>query len=95
MAELPRLDDLVRFAVNTRHDTYRVFDGYSANVRKVREHHKKINATLLSSIRLFSRKVPSAGNREMCAGRECQNHIPRLFKQWSYVTKDVPLRVAA
>jgi hypothetical protein len=49
------------------------------------EQHKEINGTLLSAVFLLLLKPLRSAVRQVCARGECQDHIPVLIQQRSYI----------
>ena len=77
MSELKRLNDLVGFSPNTRHDAYRIFNG-DVLYRSIGELHEKTDGLLL--FRTFFFEPTSTRNTEMCAWRECNHQMPSCVK---------------
>ena len=84
VTEHPRLDDLIRLAVDTGHDTDRVFDGDPFSTAHHELHEEADGGEALKITRLAGDTVglgvPAvAGDREIGAGRMRDQQIPEAF----------------
>lgn len=93
MPELPRLDNLIRFAVQPRHNANGIFNGYSKD-GGIDYLHEKSYGCLLPAIRTFSSKVPGAADTDVRAFRMRDHTIPPVRQMLQYVPLNVPSRVA-
>jgi hypothetical protein len=84
MAELPRLDNLIRLSDFARNDRNWIFQGNSRDGRG-QKHCDKIKRRLLSSVRSFGWKMTSTGNGKVSAWRMSDHEIPSV----TYYVADV------
>src|SRR6187431_2618977 len=75
VAELPRLDDLIRLAVLGRHDADGVLDG-DARYRRVRKDHEERDGLLLPAIGALFGEVARTTHRQMRTRWERDEHVP-------------------